>query len=471
MERQEVDQAPLGSPYQERVMNISVFGLGYVGCVSAACLARAGHRVWGVDISDDKVDMLNAARSPIIEPGLAELLQEVVGACRLQATTDAVQAIEATELAVICVGTPSSPQGRPDLDSVERVGMDIGRALRGRRTPFTIVLRSTVLPGTTSGVLLPAIRDGLGGDPVPIAVATNPEFMREGSSIRDFEEPPFVLVGADDPATGAQIASIYAGVKAEIVQTAISTAELVKFASNAFHGLKVCFANEIADIATQLGADAQEAMRIFRMDHKLNVSEAYLRPGYAFGGSCLPKDVRALNWAARSHDLETPVLNAILPSNTHQIECAVDRVLATRQRRIGVVGLAFKPDTDDLRESPMVTLVERLIGKGLRVRVLDESVSLARLVGANRRYIETEIPHIASILCKDADELLASADVLVVGSKTREAIEACAHVQPHVAVIDLTRGLVAAGRERAPAPVRAGRSAPLEEMRPCPPAA
>jgi GDP-mannose 6-dehydrogenase len=452
-------------------MNISVFGLGYVGCVSAACLARAGHRVWGVDISTDKVEMLNAARAPIIEPGLADLLHEVVGACRLQATTNAVEAIAATDLAVVCVGTPSSPQGRPDLDSVERVGADIGRALRGRRTPFTIVLRSTVLPGTTTGVLLPAIRDGLAGDPAPIAVATNPEFMREGSSIHDFQEPPFVLVGADDPVVGAQIASIYEGVNAEIVQTAISTAELVKFASNAFHGLKVCFANEIADIATSLGADAHEAMRIFRMDHKLNVSEAYLRPGYAFGGSCLPKDVRALNWAARNHDLDTPVLNAILPSNVHQIEAAVDRVLATRQRRIGVVGLAFKPDTDDLRESPMVTLVERLIGKGLRVRVLDESVSLARLVGANRRYIETEIPHIASILCKDVDELLAATDLLVIGSKTRDACDACARAEAHVPVIDLTRGLVAAGRDPASTAARLSRSRRLEEMRPCPPAA
>src|SRR6266480_95446 len=311
-------------------MRVNVFGLGYVGSVTAACLAKAGHEVIGVDIDEEKV-----------------------------------------------------------------------------------VLRSTVLPGTTERVLIPAIHAGAGRELGPsLRVAVNPEFMREGSAIRDFAHPPFTLVACVDPETAAVLRTLYGEVEAPFVHTGVTTAELVKYVSNAFHALKVCFANEIADLCAALGADAQEAMRIFLMDRKLNVSEAYLRPGFAFGGSCLPKDLRALVHAARAADVSVPLLAAILPSNEGQVRRAVDAVLQTRKRRIGVVGLAFKSGTDDLRESPLVSLIETLIGKGLDVRILDGHVSLARLVGANRRYIEEEIPHISSLMCDSAEALLAHADVV-----------------------------------------------------------
>ena len=433
-------------------MNVSVFGLGYVGCVTAGCLARAGHQVVGVDINEDKVAMLNAARPPIIEPGLEDLLAEVVGAGRLRATTDTADALAACDVALVCVGTPSLPNGRPDVDGIARVGEEIGRRLNGGDQPLTVVIRSTVLPGTAETVLLPALRAGAEHRTRrPIRIAVNPEFMREGSSIRDFEEPPMVLVGSDDAAAADAVCALYASVDAPLVRTNTRTAELVKYACNTYHGLKVCFANEMADLCDALGADAQDVMRIFCLDRKLNISEAYLRPGFAFGGSCLPKDLRALLWAARSHDLDVPVLSSILPSNEHQIDGAVERVLATRKRRVGVIGLAFKPDTDDLRESPVVSLVEQLIGKGCDLRIYDRNVSMARLVGANRRYIEGEIPHISSLLCGSPEEVVAHADVLVLGGRTPEAAQARAAARPDQVVIDLTRATRA-----EPAPVLAG---------------
>ncbi len=422
-------------------MRIAVFGLGYVGCVSAACLARAGHEVTGVDINPDKVSLINAAVPPVVEPGLKELLAEVVPAGRLRAVSSAAEAVAATDLALVCVGTPSRPSGQLDVEALARTAEDIGRALASRTRPYTVVLRSTVLPGTAHAVLVPAL-EGQGERRAPARVAVNPEFMREGSALRDFARPPMILVGCDDARTGELVESLYAGIDAPVVRTGVRNAEMVKYASNAFHALKVCFANEVGDVCQALGADQQEVMRIFRMDRALNVSEAYLRPGYAFGGSCLPKDVRALLHAAGRADVPTPVLAGILPSNDAQVRRAVDAVLATRKKRIGVVGLAFKPGTDDLRESPMVTLVEALIGKGCNVRILDRSVSIARLVGANRRYIEEEIPHIASLMCESADALLGHAEVLVVGAACEEAERVLADAGPGHQVVDLTRSAV-----------------------------
>jgi len=329
------------------------------------------------------------------------------------------------------------------VDALERLGHEIGRALAERDEPYTVVLRSTVLPGTTERVLVPALRAGAGRELGPtVRFAVNPEFMREGSSLRDFAQPPFTLVGCDDARTAAVLRSLYSGVEAPFVPTAVRTAETVKYVSNAFHALKVCFANEIADVCSALGADAHEAMRIFLMDRKLNVSEAYLRPGFAFGGSCLPKDLRALVYAARAADVSLPLLSAILPSNEGRIRRAVGEVLETRKRRIGVVGLSFKPGTDDLRESPMVTLVETLIGKGCDVRVFDPNVAVGRLRGANRRYIEEEIPHIASLLCENVEALVAHAEVLVVSSTSDDAAQALAAAGPHHVVVDLTRGAI-----------------------------
>ena len=422
-------------------MRVSVFGLGYVGCVTASCVSRAGHEVIGVDIDAEKVAAVNAGTPPVVEPGLGELLAELVGAHRLRATVSAAEAVRQTDVGLICVGTPGRANGQLGVAALERIGQEIGQALAGRTEPYTVVLRSTVLPGTTERVLIPALLAGAGRElACQLRVAVNPEFMREGSSLRDFAHPPFTLVGSDDAETASVLRALYADVAAPFVHTAVRTAEMVKYVSNAFHALKVCFANEIGDVCAALGADAHEVMRVFLMDRKLNVSEAYLRPSYAFGGSCLPKDLRALMHAARTVDVSLPLLSAILPSNDGQIRRAVETVLETRKRRIGVVGLAFKPGTDDLRESPMVALIEALIGKGCDVRVLDPNVAIARLRGANRRYIEEEIPHIASLICDNVEALLAHADVLVVGNVSDEGERALAAAGPHHVVVDLTRG-------------------------------
>lgn len=425
------------------MQRVSVLGLGYVGCVTAACLAKAGHVVIGVETNEEKVAMINAGQSPIVEPGLGELFADVVNSGHMRVTLSGAEAVNETDIALICVGTPSRPNGQLDVDAVANVGREIGQALVGRRKPYTIVLRSTVLPGTVKGVLAPALRAGAGRKlEADVHVAMNPEFMREGSALQDFAAPPLTLVGCDDRATADLLELLYAGVDAPFVHTSIKTAEMVKYAANCFHALKVCFANEIGDVCNTLGADAQEVMRIFRMDRKLNISEAYLRPGFAFGGSCLPKDLRALLHAASHADLSLPLLGSILPSNEAEIRRAVATVLASGQRRVGVVGLAFKPGTDDLRESPMVTLVEALIGKGCQVRILDRNVSIARLIGANRRYIEEEIPHIASLMCNDTEALLAHAELIVIGSAGEEATEVLRGASSQQTVVDLTRGIV-----------------------------
>jgi GDP-mannose 6-dehydrogenase len=423
-------------------MRVSIFGLGYVGCVTAACLAKAGHRVVGVDINPDKVAMVNAGTSPLVEPGLGELLAEVTVAGHLRSTISTDQAVFESDMCLICVGTPGRDNGQLDVTAIRRVAEEIGKGLRRHPKPYTVVLRSTVLPGTTESVLLPALH-GTRGPRVPnLTVAVNPEFMREGSSLRDFAQPPFTLVGSDLPHASGLLRELYAQIDAPFVQTSIRAAEMAKYVSNAFHALKITFANEIGDLCEALGADTEEVMRVFLMDRKLNISDAYLRPGFAFGGSCLPKDLRALIHAARSADLTPPLLSQILPSNDRQIQQGVSRVLATRRRRIGVLGLAFKPGTDDLRESPMVILVETLVGKGCDVRILDRNVSIAGLAGANRRYIEEEIQHIASLMCETPEALLTHAEVLVVANTDEQARQALAAARPDQVVIDLSRGAV-----------------------------
>jgi GDP-mannose 6-dehydrogenase len=424
-------------------MNVSVFGLGYVGCVTSACLARDGHHVIGVDVSADKVAIINDGRSPIVEPGLEPLIRRLVKEGRMSATTSAADAVRDSDVALICVGTPDIGHGQPDLEALSRVAAAIGEACAFRTTPFTVVVRSTVLPGTNELVrehlTAAATAQGRVAD---VRLVSNPEFMREGSSIRDFDHPPFVLIGSDDGDSAAVVRSLYAAVNAEVVETSIRTAEMIKYVCNCFHALKVCFGNEIADLCDALGADAQEVMRIFRLDRKLNISEAYLTPGFAFGGSCLPKDLRALLCASRLQAVEVPLLASILPSNERQIRRAVDAVLHLKKKAIGVVGLAFKPDTDDLRESPMVTLVETLIGKGCAVRILDPNVVMARLRGANRQYIETEIPHVASLLCNTVNELVEHAEVIVIGATCSESAEVLAAARADQSIVDLTRGAI-----------------------------
>ncbi len=425
-------------------MRISVFGLGYVGCVTAVSLASEGHMVIGADVNAEKVAQVNEGESPVGEPGLPKLLASVVHAGCLRATTSVDEAVAGSDLALICVGTPSGPNGRLSLGAVERVSRDIGSALLtlpARHAPYTVVVRSTVLPGTTERALIPALLDGVGSDAARrVRVAVNPEFMREGSSLRDFAQPPMTLVGSADPETAALVRSLYSNVTSPFVQTSIRTAELVKYACNAFHALKISFSNEMGDVCEAFDVDAQELMRIFLMDRKLNVSEAYLRPGFAFGGSCLPKDLRALVAASRSVDLELPVLSTLLPANDARVRQAVDRVIETGKRRVGVIGLAFKAGTDDLRESPMVALVESLIGKGCDVRVLDRGVALTRLIGANRRYIIEQIPHIASLMCDDHDAILRHAEVLVIGNAGIDAARILDASDERHIVVDLTRG-------------------------------
>jgi GDP-mannose 6-dehydrogenase len=415
-------------------MRISVFGLGYVGCVTAACLARNGHDVIGVDVNAEKVAMINAGTSPLVEPGLGDLVASMTGAGRLRATVSVEEAVQASDAGMICVGTPSGRNGQIDVRAIKRVAEDIGRAVANRS--FTVILRSTVIPGTTDTVLIPALGNSR------IAVAVNPEFMREGSSLADFEHPPMTLAGCGNDGTEEVLRSLYERIDAPFVATSIRVAEMTKYVSNAFHALKICFANEIGDLCESLGVNPHEVTRTFLMDRKLNVSEAYLRPGFAYGGSCLPKDLRALLHAARKSDVEVPLLGSIDPSNQHQIRRGIEMVLGARKKRIGVVGLAFKPGTDDLRESPMVTLVETLIGKGCSVRIFDRNVSLSALVGANRRYIEKEIPHIASLMCDDLETLIDHADVIVIGSPGEDASRAAAQCRGEQTLVDLTRGAV-----------------------------
>ena len=402
-------------------MKLSIFGLGYVGCVSAACFAKEGHVVIGVDVNPNKVEMINAGDSPIVEAGIGPLLKEVVKANRLSATTDTTAAVRDSDVSLVCVGTPSNPNGSLDLRYVTRVCEEIGAALKEKNGHHTIVIRSTMLPGTIEGVVIPTLTQysekQVGID---FGVCINPEFLREGSSLKDFYAPPFTLIGADDEETTATVRALYSGIDAPVIATSVKTAEMVKYVCNCFHALKVSFANEVGNICKALGVDSHEVMDIFCQDTKLNLSSYYLKPGFAFGGSCLPKDLRAINYKAKQVDVEVPVLSSILPSNRQQIERAVEMVLATGKKRVGIFGFSFKAGTDDLRESPMVTLIETLIGKGLQLNIYDRDVSLARLFGANKEYIERQIPHIAQLMRTSIDEVLDFADVLVVGNKAQE---------------------------------------------------
>ena len=421
-------------------MRLSVFGLGYVGCVSAACFAKEGHEVVGVDVNPTKVEIINDGRSPIVEPGMDELIAEVVAAGRLRATTAAKEAIESSDVSLVCVGTPSAPNGSLNLTYVKRVCEEIGAAIEGKSRPHTVVIRSTMLPGTIEGVVVPTLEiysgKKVGRD---IGICINPEFLREGSSLADFYSPPFTLIGADDEETARMVSRLYARIEAPLFVTSIKSAEMVKYACNCFHALKVSFANEIGNICKALGIDSHEVMEIFCRDTKLNLSPYYLKPGFAFGGSCLPKDLRAIMYKAKELDVEAPVLSAILPSNRLQVERAVEMVLRRGKKRIGVLGMSFKAGTDDLRESPMVALIETLIGKGLQLAIYDKDVSLARLFGANKEYIEREIPHISKLMRNDLKEVIDEAEVIVVGNRSPEFREIEKMRRDGQKIIDLVR--------------------------------
>ena len=396
-------------------MRISVFGLGYVGCVTATCLAENGHSVIGVDVNPNKVCLIGSGKSPISEPGLDEMLGRVVESGWLTATMDVETAVQETDISLICVGTPSNHNGCVNLQFIDRVCSEIGKVLGDKHSYHIVVVRSTVPPGTVLKRLIPILEqqsNRLAGS--AFGVCMNPEFLREGSAIKDYYRPGYTIIGQFDLPSGDILECMYKEVSAPIIRTSIPTAEMTKYVSNIFHALKITFANEIGALCKTEGVDGQQVMEIFCQDQRLNISPAYLKPGFAFGGSCLPKDVRGLVHWAKERDVDTPVLNAILASNQHQIERAIQLVESKNCHRIGVLGLSFKPDTDDVRESPSIPLIETLIGRGYEVAIYDEIVDPEKLIGVNRAFLERALPHIASIMRDSLENVIQEADVLII---------------------------------------------------------
>lgn len=434
---------------------ISIFGLGYVGSVTAACLVSQGHRVVGVDSNRSKVETLDAGRSPILEPQLDELIVQGKKAGLLSATTDVHRAIAETDTSFISVGTPSLRNGKLDLSAIERVCEEIGEALAGKNGFHSVVVRSTVLPGTTASIITPILEQASGKTAGrDFGVCFNPEFLREGSAVADFLQPTMTVLGSDHPATLDAVRELYAWAPGKLFATTTANAEMVKYVCNAFHALKVAFANEIGTLCNALSVDPAKVTEIFVSDDKLNISKAYLKPGFAFGGSCLPKDLRALTYSAKEHDLRVPLLESIMPSNVEHIERAVDTILSTEKKKIGILGLSFKPGTDDLRESPMVHLVKRLLGEGCEVRIWDPNVALGQLIGSNRQFIQDAIPHIGSLLRADAGEVVGHADVIVATTKDIPP-EAIGSIDDHHVVINVAT--LQAPRQEQAVPAMAGR--------------
>ncbi len=402
-------------------MKISIFGMGYVGTVSAGCLAQDGHEVIGVDPVRTKVDLINAGQSPIIEADIGEIIVEAVRSGRLRATDNQDEAICETDLSFVCVGTPSQSNGNLDLTYIRRVCELIGKALKNKPARHTVVIRSTILPGTMHQIVIPTLEEYSGKKAgVDFGVCNNPEFLREGSAVKDFNSPPKTVIGEFDHASGELLAALYAKLDAPFIRTDLETSEMIKYVDNSWHALKIGFANEIGNLCKAFSIDAHEVMKIFCQDKKLNISSAYLTPGFAFGGSCLPKDLRALAYKAKMHDLQLPIMNAVLPSNELQVTKGLRLITENGHRRIGVLGFSFKAGTDDLRESPMIEVIEHLIGKGYELRIFDKNVNLASLVGANRDFILNHIPHISRLMVDGIDAVLDHAQTVVIGNKDPE---------------------------------------------------
>jgi GDP-mannose 6-dehydrogenase len=399
-------------------LRISVFGLGYVGAVSAGCLADDGHEVVGVDPLPTKVDLINRGQSPIVEKDIGEIIAAAAKAGRLRATSDPGEAIRQTELSFVCVGTPSQANGNLDLRYIRRICEQIGEALKNKNERHTVVIRSTILPGTMRKIVIPTLEEFSGKKAaVAFGVCNNPEFLREGSAVKDFRFPPKTVIGELDEASGDTLAALYKKLDAPLIRTNIESAEMVKYIDNSWHALKIGFANEIGNLCKSLGLDAHKVMDIFCQDQKLNLSSAYLSPGFAFGGSCLPKDLRALSYQAKMHDLDLPILTSILPSNEMQISRGLQLIVKRGHTRVGILGFSFKAGTDDLRESPLIEVIERLIGKGYDLRIYDKNVNIASLVGANRDFILNHIPHISRLMVGDIDAVLNHAETVVIGNK------------------------------------------------------
>lgn len=427
---------------------IAVFGTGYVGCVTAACLSRDGFHTVGVDIDSGKVAALNAGESPVAEPGLSELVSQQVAAGRLRATEDFREAIAETDIAMIAVGTPSDRAGAVSTDALEKVIASIGESLKEKSHPYTVVIRSTLLPGILENRLTPLLAEtsnaAIGEE---IHICNNPEFLRESVALRDYDAPPFVVAGASSAKAGEEVLSLYQGIAAEKIVTDTYTAALLKYACNAYHAVKIGFANEIGALARSFGADGQQVMDLVCRDTKLNVSRAYLRPGFAFGGSCLPKDLRALTRYAEESAMHISLLRSILPSNQEHLDRAIELIEDRGKKKVGLIGLSFKAGTDDLRESPFVTLVETLVGRGYDVKIFDPGISISRLKGRNLAYIDQRLPHLAALLVEDLGQLLEHGDLLVLGNDIADEVDLSS--RPLDQIVDLRRCLVVADHQPA----------------------
>lgn len=421
-------------------MRISVFGLGYVGTVSAACFAADGNHVFGVDPVSDKVDLINQGLSPIVEAEIGGIIEETAKKGQLRATEDPIAAVQETDLSFVCVGTPSQSNGNLDLRYIRRICEQIGQALRSKDSKHTVVIRSTILPGTMRKVVIPTLEEFSGkkvGE--EIGICYNPEFLREGTAVKDFRYPPKTVFGELDRESGDLLATLYERIQAPLIRTDLNNAEMIKYVDNSWHALKIGFANEIGSLCDAFGVDAEEVMNIFCQDKKLNISSAYLKPGFAFGGSCLPKDLRALSYQAKMHDLQLPILNSVLPSNEMQIASGVKQVIESGNSRVGVLGFSFKAGTDDLRESPMIEAIERLIGKGYDLRIYDRNVNIAALVGANRDFILNRIPHISRLMSPSVDAVLAHAQTIVIGNYDPEFSQIQSQLREDQCLVDLVR--------------------------------
>jgi GDP-mannose 6-dehydrogenase len=421
-------------------MRVSIFGLGYVGTVCAACLAERGHEVIGCDVSEAKVDLVNSGKSPIVEKDIGELVSSNVASGRLKATSSTEEAVMGSDLSLLCVGTPSRPNGSLDLSAVRTVSHQIGKTLAGKNSYHSVVIRSTVLPGTLAEIVVPSLEEASAKRVrEAFGVASNPEFMREGSAVADFNSPAKTVIGADDETTRERLIELYRGLPGKLIVTEPRLAELVKYTDNTWHALKVAFGNEIGNICKAAGVDSHELMRVFFADTKLNISEAYLLPGYAFGGSCLPKDVRAINAYAVQNDVEAPLLKSLMPANRQQVERALHWVLDQGRRKVGFLGFSFKAGTDDLRESPYLELIERLIGKGCDIRVFDQNVSLAKLVGANKKYLMNAIPHVTQLMVRSIDEIIDHSEIIVATSRSPEYEAVVERMRPDQVLLDMAR--------------------------------
>ena len=419
-------------------MRISIFGLGYVGAVCAGCLSSRGHQVVGVDVSASKIDMINAGKSPIVEPGLAALLKKGISTGLLRGTTDFAEAVRDTEVSFICVGTPSKKNGDLELNYIEAVCREIGQVLRSKAERHTVVIRSTVLPGTVKNVVIPILEACSGKQAgLDFGVAVNPEFLRESTAIADYDQPPMTVIGELDQASGDLLQEIYQELNAPVIRKDIAVAELIKYTCNVWHAAKVTFANEIGNIAKASGVDGREVMDVICQDKSLNLSSYYMRPGFAFGGSCLPKDVRALTYRAGQLDVEHPMLGAIMRSNVAQVQNAFDIIASHAKRKVALLGLSFKAGTDDLRESPLVELAEMLIGKGYELTIYDSNVEYARVYGANKEYIESKIPHVSSLLNSNFEQVVNGSDIIVLGNRDEKFRALAQHAPDGKQVVDL----------------------------------